>query len=37
MSFWVGLLIGLFAGGFMGMLAMGLCVAAGRGDRDELY
>jgi len=30
--FWIGLIIGVFVGAFLGMLAMALCAAAGRSD-----
>lgn len=33
MSFGLGLAIGIFIGANMGLLLLGLCLAAGRGDR----
>ena len=39
MTFWVGLIIGLFVGGVMGAFAIILCVAAKndpyKGDKDD--
>lgn len=35
MGFWSGLVLGLFVGGVIGVLAMALCVAARYGDDLE--
>ena len=33
MSFWIGLIIGLMVGGFVGLFTAALCFAAKRGDQ----
>jgi hypothetical protein len=32
--FWIGLLVGLFIGGTVGVLAMACCVVSGNADRN---
>jgi len=37
MDFWWGLVIGLFCGANIGLLVIGLCLAAQKGDRMSHY